>query len=126
MDSNAQPHGLTPRMRQTLDLLCRGSEKEIARALGVSRQTVHEFVKMLHGYFDVHSRGELLARVNHPSENGAVVSTPPKKVGGGGRKPAARSGPRTVSLPGDEGWTRIRFPRLIRGCDGSATQVARH
>jgi hypothetical protein len=38
------------------------SEKQIARALGVSPHTVHVYVKMLYRYFDVHSKGELLAK----------------------------------------------------------------
>jgi hypothetical protein len=38
------------------------SEKQIARALGVSPHTVHVYVKMLYRYFQVNSKGELLAK----------------------------------------------------------------
>jgi DNA-binding CsgD family transcriptional regulator len=57
------PSGLTPRVRQTLQHLLNGdSEKEIAIKLGLSRHTVHVYVKQLYRHFDVCSRGELLAR----------------------------------------------------------------
>ena len=48
--------------RQTLMWLCRGaSEKVIAAELGISRHTVHGYVKALHRFFGVSSRAELLA-----------------------------------------------------------------
>jgi DNA-binding NarL/FixJ family response regulator len=54
---------LSPRMRQTLERLLLGdSEKQIAAHLGVSRHTVHVYVKALYKGFGVCSRGELLAR----------------------------------------------------------------
>lgn len=54
---------LSPRMRQTLERLLAGdSEKEIAVRLGVSRHTVHVYVKTLYRRFDVCSRWELFAR----------------------------------------------------------------
>jgi DNA-binding NarL/FixJ family response regulator len=54
---------LSPRMRQTLDRLLAGdSEKQIAGRLGVSKNTVHVYVKALYRTFNVCSRGELLAR----------------------------------------------------------------
>jgi DNA-binding NarL/FixJ family response regulator len=54
---------LSPRMRQTLDRLLAGdSEKQIAHRLGVSKNTVHVYVKALYRTFNVCSRGELLAR----------------------------------------------------------------
>jgi DNA-binding CsgD family transcriptional regulator len=54
---------LRPRLRQTLDGLCSGlSEKQIAKLLGLSQHTVHNYVKELHRHFGVSSRGELLAR----------------------------------------------------------------
>jgi DNA-binding NarL/FixJ family response regulator len=54
---------LSPRMRQTLDRLLAGdSEKQIALHLGVSKNTVHVYVKGIYRTFDVCSRGELLAR----------------------------------------------------------------
>lgn len=55
--------GLSPRVRQTLDRLLEGdSEKQIAAKLGVSRHTVHVYIKNLYRHFSVNSRGELLAR----------------------------------------------------------------
>jgi DNA-binding CsgD family transcriptional regulator len=46
-----------------LQLLLAGhSEKEVARRLGVSRNTVHHYVKAIHRHFRVSSRSELLAR----------------------------------------------------------------
>lgn len=55
-------HGLTPRQRETLELLLEGmSEKQVARELGISPRTVHDYVVQLHRHFDVSSRGELLS-----------------------------------------------------------------
>ena len=54
---------LPPRLRRTLGHLLRGeSEKEIARTLGLSQHTVHEYVKDLYAELNVSSRGELLAQ----------------------------------------------------------------
>lgn len=51
----------TPRQRQTLERLIVGdSEKQIARQLGVSANTVHVYVKAIYRAFDVNSRGELM------------------------------------------------------------------
>lgn len=56
------PH-LPPRARQVLDQLLTGkSEKEAARALGLSAHTVHVHVKTLHRRLHVTSRAELLTR----------------------------------------------------------------
>jgi DNA-binding NarL/FixJ family response regulator len=53
---------LSPRMQQTLQRLLVGdSEKQIAHQLGLSRHTVHVYVKALYRGFGVSSRGELLA-----------------------------------------------------------------
>ena len=55
--------GLSPRVRQTLEGLLGGDqEKEIASRMGVSKHTVHVYVKQLYRKFNVSSRGELLAR----------------------------------------------------------------
>jgi DNA-binding CsgD family transcriptional regulator len=55
--------GLTPRVQQTLHRMLAGdSEKEIGIHMGVSRHTVHVYVKTLYRHFDVNSRGELLAK----------------------------------------------------------------
>lgn len=54
---------LPPRVRQVLACLMEGdSEKQAALRLGISRHTVHDYVKQLHHRFEVCSRGELLAR----------------------------------------------------------------
>jgi DNA-binding CsgD family transcriptional regulator len=53
---------LSPRMRQTLDSLLEGDgEKQVALRLGISRETVHVYVKGLYQHFGVDSRAELLA-----------------------------------------------------------------
>jgi hypothetical protein len=53
---------LPPRLQRTLDGLLEGlSEKQIAYRHGLSRHTIHGYVKMLHRRFRVASRGELLA-----------------------------------------------------------------
>jgi DNA-binding CsgD family transcriptional regulator len=53
---------LSPRQRQTLIALLEGdSEKEAARRLGVSTNTVHEYVTALYRHYGVSSRAELLA-----------------------------------------------------------------
>lgn len=54
---------LPRRLRQTLEYLLRGdSEKQIASRLGISRHTVHDYVKSLYKRMEVSSRGELLAK----------------------------------------------------------------
>jgi DNA-binding CsgD family transcriptional regulator len=58
---------LSPRMRQTLERLLAGdSEKQIASRLGLSRHTVHVYVKAVYKGFAVSSRGELLAKFVQP------------------------------------------------------------
>ena len=55
--------GLAPRLRQTLESLLEGdSEKQTARRLRLSVNTVHEYVTTLYRLFGVCSRAELLAR----------------------------------------------------------------
>jgi DNA-binding NarL/FixJ family response regulator len=54
---------LSPRLKQTLELLLAGeSEKQIARRLSLSQHTIHVYVKALYKGFGVSSRGELLAK----------------------------------------------------------------
>jgi DNA-binding CsgD family transcriptional regulator len=54
---------LSPRQRQTLRHLLEGDlEKQVAAKLGLSRHTVHVYVKALYKHFGVSSRGELLAK----------------------------------------------------------------
>jgi DNA-binding CsgD family transcriptional regulator len=53
---------LPRRLRQTLDCLVAGdSEKQVALRLGLSRHTVHAYIKALHRRLGVSSRAELLA-----------------------------------------------------------------
>ena len=53
---------LSPRKQQTLAGLLTGmSEKQIAGRLGISRNTIHTYVKQLYVDFRVSSRSELLA-----------------------------------------------------------------
>jgi len=50
------------RHKQTLELLLAGdAEKQIAGKLGLSRHTIHDYVKAIYRRFGVNSRGELLA-----------------------------------------------------------------
>jgi len=61
---------LAPRVRQTLERMLAGdSEKQIAAHLGLSRNTVHCYVKSLYRRYRVCSRGELLARFVHSSSH---------------------------------------------------------
>lgn len=54
---------LPPRLRRTLERLLAGdSEKEAARALGISHHTVHHYVKQIYSRLGVNSRGELMAK----------------------------------------------------------------
>jgi DNA-binding NarL/FixJ family response regulator len=56
------PAEMAPRLRATLQCLVEGaSEKQAARQLGISRETVHKNVQALYRHFAVHSRAELLA-----------------------------------------------------------------
>jgi DNA-binding CsgD family transcriptional regulator len=64
-------------MKQTLQRLLIGdSEKQIAAHLGVSRHTVHVYVKALYKGFGVSSRGELLALFIQTPD---FVHSPPRK-----------------------------------------------
>lgn len=61
--ASADALSLPPRARETLmHLLAGRSEKEIASILGLSKNTVHHYAKLIHKHFDVSSRSELLAR----------------------------------------------------------------
>ena len=63
---------LSPRLRQTLTRLLAGdSEKQVARHLDLSKNTVHVYVKALYRHYNVNSRGELLAKFVHG--NGAAA-----------------------------------------------------
>lgn len=55
---------LSRRAIETLHYLCQGSsEKQVAKALGLSRHTVHAYVKELHRKCGVNTRAELLSKV---------------------------------------------------------------
>lgn len=61
--NNEMDRSLSPRMRDTLQLLLGGdSEKEVATKLGLSQHTVHIHVKKLYKRLDVSSRAELMAK----------------------------------------------------------------
>jgi DNA-binding CsgD family transcriptional regulator len=54
---------LTPRLKQTLDLLLAGdTERRVAQRMRISIHTVHDYVKALYQHFGVSSRSELMAR----------------------------------------------------------------
>jgi len=58
-----QARPLSPRLRQTLDRLLEGDgEKQVARRLGLSLPTVHQYVTELYRRYGVSSRAELMAR----------------------------------------------------------------
>jgi DNA-binding CsgD family transcriptional regulator len=55
---------LAPRVREVLRAVADGlCEKEVADRLGISRHTVHVYVKTLYKHFEVKSRAELLVRL---------------------------------------------------------------
>jgi DNA-binding CsgD family transcriptional regulator len=54
---------LSLQRRQVLECLLEGdSEKQVAARLGLTRQTVHQYVKAVYRHFHVSSRAELMAR----------------------------------------------------------------
>ena len=70
----ANGKGLSPRLRQTLDLLMLGlSEKQVANRLNVSRNTLHKYVTALYRRFGVNSRAELMAG-QKPDVTGAAFT----------------------------------------------------
>lgn len=70
MQKAADPSAdLPPRLQQTLAELAAGaSEKQVSLKLGISRHTVHNYVKALHRRLGVSSRGELLAKAGQMKE----------------------------------------------------------
>jgi DNA-binding NarL/FixJ family response regulator len=57
------PGNLPPRTRDILRCLLEGdSDKEIVARLGLTRNTVNQYVKTIFAHFGVRSRAELLAR----------------------------------------------------------------
>lgn len=67
-DTSAEPSdprvdALPPRLKRVLQHLLRGdAEKQVAAKLGLSRHTVHEYIKVLYRKLNVSSRAELLAQ----------------------------------------------------------------
>ena len=119
--------GLTPRAREVLNALLEGdAEKQIAARFGVSRHTVHDYVKALYRRFGVNSRGELLAalatdRTGRPeTTTGRVVPSPPPPVRRRGRsRPAARA-ERSARVPAGGQVVRAR-PGQRRGGEPTST-----
>ncbi|MGA3066711.1 MAG: helix-turn-helix transcriptional regulator [Tepidisphaeraceae bacterium] len=61
-ETTFQMNDLSPRQQQTLEGLKEGlSEKQLAVRLGISRHTVHVYVKAVYLRFQVSSRSELLS-----------------------------------------------------------------
>jgi DNA-binding CsgD family transcriptional regulator len=66
-----QKRPLSPRLRQTLDLVLLGnSEKQIANRLVLAQSTVHEYVTALYRRYRVSGRAELMALFLHWRETG--------------------------------------------------------
>lgn len=96
---------LSPRMRQTLRRLLEGDqEKEIARHMKLSQNTVHVYVKSLYRRYNVNCRGELLSKFLRPMAGEDLHDwqepnvKPPRQT----RKPspsAIRGQPRMPRLP---------------------------
>jgi DNA-binding NarL/FixJ family response regulator len=60
---NRDQSTLSPRLQETLQYLLAGkSEKQIATDLGLSKHTIHTYVKALYKHFGVSTRAELLAK----------------------------------------------------------------
>jgi DNA-binding NarL/FixJ family response regulator len=77
--ANQNPE-ITERMKQTLQHLLAGdSEKQVAAKLGLSRNTVHVYVKNLYKYFHVYSRGELLAKCLRPPGKASAANDNPTR-----------------------------------------------
>jgi PAS domain S-box-containing protein len=72
---------LSPREREILDLVCQGlADKEIARALDLSLNTVRNHVAAVYGKLDVHSRSALVVWARERGvTSGTVVKRPKAK-----------------------------------------------
>jgi pSer/pThr/pTyr-binding forkhead associated (FHA) protein len=69
------PYFLTPAPQRVLDLLLDGKKKGlyIAQILGIAQQTVHTHIRHIYRVYGVHTRAELIAKVNalrHKGQNG--------------------------------------------------------
>ena len=82
-DALARARRLSPRERQTLACLLGGDgEKQVARSMGLSRHTVHAYVKSVYRHFQVDSRPALLAQFVSPAVRRALVDDPSEDEGG--------------------------------------------
>jgi DNA-binding CsgD family transcriptional regulator len=76
-DALARARRLSPRERQTLACLLGGDgEKQVARSMGLSRHTVHAYVKSVYRHFQVDSRPALLAQFVSPAVRRALTGEP--------------------------------------------------
>jgi DNA-binding CsgD family transcriptional regulator len=67
---------MAPRYRRVLNhLLEGGSEKELANHLGLSRFTVHEYIRAIYKRLNVNSRSELMARWVQPESRAIVLAS---------------------------------------------------
>lgn len=72
-ESPGHDHTLTPAQQEVLNLVLQGlDEPSIAERLDRSGHTVHTHVKALFKRFDVHSRGELLAKLLLGKKSGCL------------------------------------------------------
>jgi DNA-binding NarL/FixJ family response regulator len=63
-DDALSPTRLRPQVREALGCLLEGDgEKQAAARMGLSRDTMHQYVKTLYRHYQVASRAELLSRV---------------------------------------------------------------
>lgn len=78
---------LPPRLKAVLrQLLMGNSEKQAAKALGLTTTTVHTYVKALYRQYDVSSRGELLARFVRQSHQPSSMEYAMKSLPNKGRR----------------------------------------
>jgi len=77
---------LSPRLEQTLRLLLFGlAEKQVALRLGISKHTVHVYVKKIYRLIGVDSRSELMAHFLAGSLS-EEQSSCGQRIGGAGRR----------------------------------------
>jgi DNA-binding CsgD family transcriptional regulator len=73
--TGSSPDGLAPRYQRVLNhLLGGGSEKELASYLGLSRFTIHEYIRAIYRKLNVNSRSELMARWVQPTPPAMLAS----------------------------------------------------
>jgi DNA-binding CsgD family transcriptional regulator len=78
VEEDQRSASLPPRLKSVLERLLAGdSEKQVAYHLGLSKHTVHEYVKALYRRLDVNSRGELMALFVEPAAITKVAPSAP-------------------------------------------------